>query len=156
MHHKNDVNRMSLRMGPMYRDLFQSICYGMCSIATMAEYNEQKQWLDETAKLFLDISQCVIWWDTRKYHMFPAFRPFSYSNIILAKSGNAVLECHTQLWLLEAAQDDTSTMLTQINEFHSFIVQASTSSGRGPCSLAHDRADRNTQICAVKNLHCGI
>ena len=46
---------------------------------------------------------------------------------------------------------DTSTMVTQNNEFHSFIAQASSSSGRGPCSLPHDREDRNTQIRVVKD-----
>ena len=38
MHFKNDVNRVSFRTGPSYRDLFKNICYRMCSIATMAEY----------------------------------------------------------------------------------------------------------------------
>ena len=76
--------------------------------------------------------------------MLPAFRCFGYSNIKLAKSGNTMLKCHTQLWLLEVANDDTSTMLTQINEFHSFLAQAFSSSSKGPCSLAHNREDRNT------------
>ena len=52
MHYKNEINRVSFRSGPSYRDLFKSICYGMCFIATMAEYNEQKQWLDKVANIF--------------------------------------------------------------------------------------------------------
>ena len=39
-HYKNDVNRVSFRNRLSYRDLFQSICYGMCSLATVAQYNE--------------------------------------------------------------------------------------------------------------------
>ena len=42
MNYKNDVNRVTLKIGPSYRDLFKSICHGMCSVATMAEYNEKK------------------------------------------------------------------------------------------------------------------
>ena len=56
MHYKNYVNRVSCRIGPSYRDLFKSICSGMHSVVTMAEYNEQKQWLNEIANTFPDIS----------------------------------------------------------------------------------------------------
>ena len=55
-----------------------------------------------------------------------------------------------QLWLLEAAYNDTSTMLTQMHEFKSFLTQQTSSSGRGPCSLTHERSDIATQIHAAK------
>ena len=83
-----------------------------------------------------------------KYHMSPAFRHFGYSNVTLAESGNSMLKCHMQLWLLEAACNDT--MLTQIHEFRSFLAQATFSSGKGPCSLTFDRANRATKICTAK------
>ena len=73
--------------------------------------------------------------------MFPAFRHFGYSNVTLAESGNSVLKLCMQLWLLEAAHDDTSTMLTQIHKFKSFLTQQTSSSGKGPCSLTHKRAN---------------
>ena len=57
---------------------------------------------------------------------------------------------HTQLWLLEAAHDDTSTMLAQIHEFKSFLTQQTSSSGKGPYSLTHTRANIATQIHAAK------
>ena len=81
---------------------------------------------------------------------FPTFRHFGYSNITLAQSGNTMLKCYTQLWLLKAAWDDMSTMLTQINEFHSFLAKAISSSGKGPCSLANNRTNRSIQIWAAK------
>ena len=150
MHYKNDVNRVSFRIGPSYRDLFKSICYEICSVATMTEYNEKKKQLDEKANIFPNISQWLTWWDARKYHMFPAFRLFGYSNLTLAENGNYLLKCCTRLWLLEAAHDDTSTMLTQIHKFNSLLTQVSSSSGKGPCSLTHNRANRATQICPAK------
>ena len=55
-----------------------------------------------------------------------------------------------QLWLLEAACNSTPTMLTQIHEFKSFLTQQTSLSGKGPCSLTHERANRATQICATK------
>ena len=55
-----------------------------------------------------------------------------------------------KLWLLEAAHDDTSTMLTQIHEFKSFLTQQTFSSGRDPCSLTCKGMDIVTQIHAAK------
>ena len=57
----------------------------------------------------------------------------------------------TQLWLLEATQDNTSSMLTQIEELKSFLVEVATLNGKGPSYMTCDRADRNTQICATKS-----
>ena len=82
--------------------------------------------------------------------MFPAFKLFGYSNITLAKSDNAMLSHWTQLWLLKATHNDTSSMLTQIEEFRLFIAQNTTSSGRGLSSMTCDKADRSTQIHATK------
>ena len=42
MHCMNDINRVSFRIGPNYRDLSKSICYGICSITTIAKYNEKR------------------------------------------------------------------------------------------------------------------
>ena len=69
----------------------------------------------------------------QKVSYVSCFRYFDYSNVTLVKSGNSMLKCHTQLWLLEAAWDDTSTMLTQIHEFNSFLNQVTSSSSKGPC-----------------------
>ena len=41
-------------------------------------------------------------------------------------------------------------MLTQIHEVKSFLTQQTASSSRGPCSLSHDRANIETQICAAR------
>ena len=132
MHYKNDVNMVSFRIGPSYRDLFKSICHGMCSIATRADYNEKKKWLDEIPNIFSDISQWLTLWGARKYHIFPALRCFGYSNVTLAKSGNSMLKHCMQLWILEAAHNDTSTMLTESPKFNSFLTQVTSSSGKGP------------------------
>ena len=47
--------------------------------------------------------------------------------------------------------DDTSTMLTQIHEVKSLLTQQTASSGRGPCSLSHDRANIETKLCAARS-----
>ena len=92
----------------------------MCCIATGGEYKDKKKWLEEIANIFPEISSWINWWDARKYHMFPAFMCIGYSNVTLAESGNSTLKQCTQLWVLEAAHDDTSTMLPKfMNLSHS-------------------------------------
>ena len=88
----------------------------MCTITTVAQYNEQKKWLDEMANLFSDIAR----WDSRKYHILLALRRFGYSNVKLAGSGNSTLKHETQLWLHEATQDDTLSMVIESEELKEF------------------------------------
>ena len=61
-----------------------------------------------------------------------------------------MLKFETQLWTLEDTQDDTASMLKQIEELKSFIAQATTSSGKGPSSMTCDKMDRSNLICATK------
>ena len=42
------------------------------------------------------------------------------------------------------------TMVIQIQEMKAFLAQVAGSSSKGPSSLTHDRADRNTQIPAAE------
>ena len=92
MHYKNDVNRASLKIGDSYKDVFKNICHKMCSVTTVAEYNDRKKQLEEIANIFPQITSWINWWDARKYHIFPAFRHLGYSNVTLAESGNSTLK----------------------------------------------------------------
>ena len=139
-----------MKISDSYKDVFKNICHKMCTVTTVAEYNDRKKWLEEIANIFPQISSWINWWDARKYHVFPAFRWLGYSNVTLTESGNSMLKWWTQLWLLEAAHDDTSTMLTQIHELKTFPTQQTSSSGRGPCSLSHKRANIDIQIHAAR------
>ena len=61
MHYKNDINKVSFSTGLSYRDLVKSICYGMYSVATVTEYNEQNHQMDEIPNLLPDSSQWTPW-----------------------------------------------------------------------------------------------
>ena len=100
--------------------------------------------------IFPQITSWINWWDARKYHIFPAFRGLGCSNVTLAESGNSTLKRCTQLWFLEAAYDDMSTMITQIHELEAFLSQQTASSGRGPCSQSCGRADIDIQMCVAR------
>ena len=95
MHYKNDVNRASLKIGDSYKDAFKNICHKMCSVTTVAKYDDQKKKLEEIANIFPQITSWINWWDARKYHIFAGFRHLGYSNVTLAVSGNSTLKCHT-------------------------------------------------------------
>ena len=41
-------------------------------------------------------------------------------------------------------------LLTKIHELKSFLTQITSSSGKGPCSLTHERANRGPHVCAAK------
>ena len=43
IHYKNDVNRASLKIGDSYKDVFKNICPKMCSVTTVAKYNDRKK-----------------------------------------------------------------------------------------------------------------
>ena len=150
MHYKNDVNRASLKIGDNYKGVFKNICHEMCSVTTVAEYNDRKKRLEEIADIFPQITSWINWWDAIKYHIFPAFRWLGYSNVTLAESGNFTLKRCTQLWLLEAVHVDTLTMITQIHELQAFLSQQTASSGRGPCSQSRGRADIEIQMHAAR------
>ena len=76
-HQRWSVGRCTIRMMSIgcpselvkVRDLFKSICHEMCSIVTIAEYNEKKEQLDEITNIFPNITPWITWWDVRTYHM---------------------------------------------------------------------------------------
>ena len=37
MHYTNDVNRVSLKIGDSYKDVFKNIFHELCSVTTVAE-----------------------------------------------------------------------------------------------------------------------
>ena len=49
MHYKQDVSKASFRIGVSCREEFRNICHEMCTIASVAQYNECKRWLDKMA-----------------------------------------------------------------------------------------------------------
>ena len=43
INYKNDMNRASFKIGDTYKDVFKNICHEMCSVTTIAEYNNRKK-----------------------------------------------------------------------------------------------------------------
>ena len=92
MHYRNDVNKASAKVGRSFECGFKKICSKVCVVIMIVEYNN-KGYLDEIVNLFPDIERWGTWWDARKYHIFPVFWKFCYSNVTLDESENSTLKC---------------------------------------------------------------
>lgn len=145
-HYKSNVNLVARQISYTYQHAFKDICFRMCNCATVAEYNTLKSDLDKYVAMFPNIRHWVDWWDARKYHVFPAFRRFGYSRVTLAESGHAMSRRTNQLWLLDAARDDTNSMVIQVEDLKAFLEQTSSSSGTGPNLIARATDDRREQL----------
>ena len=98
----------------------------------MGRFNELKALLDEYVDLFPKIKPCLDWYYARKYHLFPTFRRFNYSGVTLAECGNAQIKRSTKLWLLDAAKDDTTTMIIQCSNLRLYNEQNADVIGGAP------------------------
>ena len=70
--------------------------------------------------------------------VFPAFRRFGYTGVTLAESGNAQIKRSTSLCLLDAAKDDTTTMIIQCANLQKYKEQTQVDIG----SLASNQVNR--------------
>ena len=61
-----------MKISDGYKDVFKNICHEMCSVTTVAEYNDGKKWFEEIPNILPAISSWINWWDARKYYIFPA------------------------------------------------------------------------------------
>ena len=59
MHYKNGMNRASLKIGDTHKDVFKNIYHEMCSVTTVAEYNDRKKQLEEIADIFQQITSWI-------------------------------------------------------------------------------------------------
>ena len=79
--------------------------------------------LYQFAEFFPEVKNVLKFYDARKYHLFPAFRRFGYSGVTMAESGWAKVKRTGQLWLLEAARDDLTTMIIQCSDIKKYNEQ---------------------------------
>lgn len=133
-----------------YRGGFVKTCFAMCRCKTVAEYNDLKAVLDKYVSLFPQVGPFVEWWDVRKYHVFPPFRRYGYTKSNLAEVGNAMMKRRNQLYLLEAAKDDTKAMVVQVEDYLSFLNQETSSSGKAPNQVSKAADARREQMKMAK------
>ena len=151
LHFKKDLLRQVSKIGESFREEFYKIGMQLCQAATVAEYNTLKSLLDEYGKQFPAIQPWIDWWDARKYHVFPCFRGFGYTGVTLAESGQSSTKRKTALWLLEAAKDDTTTMVIQNTDLKKYNQQVEDVIGiKAPNQVTKASNARREQIKIAK------
>ena len=123
MHFKADILKHMSKIGPSYREEFWKCACELCITPTESRYNEVIHLLYQFAEFYPEIKKVLDFYDARKYHLFPAFRRFGYSGVTIAESGWAKVKRSGQLWLLDAARDDISTMIIQCSDIEKYKVQ---------------------------------
>ena len=116
MHFKADILKHMSKIGPSYREEFWKCACELCITPTESRYNEVIHMLYQFAEFYPEIKKVLDFYDARKYHLFPAFRRFGYSGVTMAESGWAKVKRSVQLWLLDAARDDISTIIIQCSD----------------------------------------
>ena len=123
MHFKADILKHMSKIGPSYKEEFWKCVCEVCITPTEARYNELMGMLYGFTEFYPEIKNILDFYDVRKYHLFPAFRRFRYSGVTLAESGWAKIKRSGQLWLLDAARDDISTMIVQCSDIKKYTEQ---------------------------------
>ena len=90
-------------------------------------YSLIKSRIDYIAKV-PGIFNWVNWWHARKSKKCPAFRIYGLSKVNLAEQGNSTLRHQHTLMLVDAANDDVTTIFIQEDEYKQFMDSNGASS----------------------------
>ena len=134
-----------------YREDWIDTCFKLCSCITVAQYNELMEKLQKYASMFPEVGPFIQWWDVRKYHIFAPFRRYGYTRSNLAEVGNSMCKRRNQLYITEAAKDDTTSMLCQVEDYKAFLRQEVNSSGTAPNDVARAQDIRREQMRMAKD-----
>ena len=147
MHFKADILKHMSKIGLSYREEFWKCVCELCTTPTESRYNELMHLLYQFAEFFPKVKNVLKFYDARKYHLFPAFRRFGYSGVTMAESGWAKVKRTGQLWLLEAARDDLTTMIIQCSDIKKYNEQTQGVVGdRAPNQAKKAAEARNEQV----------
>ena len=151
MHFKADILKHMNKIGPSYREEFWKCVCELCTTPTESRYNELNHLLYQFAEFYPEVKNVLDFYDARKYHLFPAFRRFGYSGVTLAESGWAKVKRSGQLWLLDAARDDISTMIIQCSDIKKYNEQTQDVVGeRAPTQAKQAAQARSLQISIAR------
>ena len=123
MHFKADILKHMSKIGPSYREEFWKCACELCITPTESRYNEVIHLQNQFAEFYPEIKKVLDIYDARKYHLIPAYKRFGCSGVTMAESGWAKVKRSGQLWLLDVARDDISTMIIQCSDIEKYKAQ---------------------------------
>ena len=103
---------------------------------TLREYRDLKVRIQQISAVHPSIGPATEWWFARRYNLFPIFRRYCISSVNLAEIGHRTLKRAKPIALVDAAWEDTCTMILQEQEHTAFLAGRNYSSGKGPTTVA--------------------
>ena len=104
----------------------------LLTVVTLKEYRELKHRIQEITSILPSLQAPTEWWFTRQYNLFPIFRGYCLSSVNLVEIGHSTLKRPTALALVDAAWEDTCTMILQEQEHTTFLAGRKFLTGKGP------------------------
>ena len=153
-HYKQCLNRALNNMPPELHDLveeFRELALDLLRVPTMQQYNEKVRRLKILADVLpSSVGNWLDWWLARRYNLFPVFRGFFISSMNQAEVGHATLKPLKPLFLVDAANEDVSTMMMQEQDMQKFLEGQQRSTGRAPSRAEQAKKEKRQQITRAR------
>ena len=101
------------------------------NVTTIKEYKDIKFRLVQIGAVLSSLQPQLEWWFARMYNLFPIFRGYCISSVILVEIGHSTLKRAKPIALVDVDWEDTCTMILQEQEHSNFLAGRCYSSGRG-------------------------
>ena len=136
-HFKQSLQRMLLKFPAdllILRNEFEELMTTLLTVPTLREYRDLKFKIEQIAVVLPSLTPQINCWFARRYNLFPIFRGYCISSVNLTEIGHSTLKRAKPIALVDAAWEDTCTMILQEQEHTKFLAGGSLSSGKGPSS----------------------
>ena len=118
----------------------------------MQQYNEKVRRLKILADaLPSSVGNWFDCWLARRYNLFPVFRGFCISSLNQAEIGHVTLKPLKPLFLVDAANEDVSTMMMQEQDMKQFQKGQQRSTGRAPSKAEQAKKEKKQQITRARD-----
>ena len=146
---QQSMQRMLMKFTPdvlMLRNEFEELMTKLLNVTTIKEYKDIKYRLVQIGAVLPSLQPQLEWWFARRYNLFPIFRGYCISSVNLAEIGHSTLKRGKPIALVDAALEDTCTMILQEQEHTKFLAGRCYSSGKGPSAGSIAENEKRQQI----------
>ena len=149
-HYTDNVGKFAAKLPVEYRSYFTKVALNAMHSTNAAQYKQLSQELYRMGRMFPQVMEHVKWWDLRRYHHVDFFRGTHFKATNQAEAGHASFRDKTQLWLVEAAQQDACKFAVQGFMIKRFLSGQLPSDGKGPsqASLERKAMDKQKKIAS--------
>ncbi len=132
------------------RMLFLDYTSKLCEAAITGHYVVILHKLEELSEKHPSLCTWLEFWDTRREHLFPAFKVKNSPKANLTEVGNALWKPPKPLFLVEAVNNECTVLLCQVADVKAFQRNASSSTGWGPSQAIQKVKEVRGQIARGK------